>query len=227
LADIAPVPGTGGIDVDTLAAGWHGRPSSRRLILWPKAYDCTYSMALPVFEALKLSWERLRPCEIHMLVMTPETRAWFRTLPEEIRASCRVEERVPRARVLELMTRARVMLAPSLVDGTPNSMLEAMAAGALPVVSPLETIRPVVAHERNVLFARNLYPHELADALTRAMTDDQLVDEAATRNLELVRRLADRADIRRRVVAYYARLAAARREAEPTGVRRGGVGGAG
>ena len=42
------------------------------------------------------------------------------------------------------MTRARVMLAPSLVDGTPNSMFEAMASGALPIVSPLETIRDEV-----------------------------------------------------------------------------------
>ena len=82
------------------------------------------------------------------------------------------------------------MLAPSLVDGTPNSMFEAMAAGALPIVSPLETIRAIVEDARNVLFAGNLYPDEIAEALVRAMTDDSFVDEASTVNLDLVRRLA-------------------------------------
>ena len=105
------------------------------------------------------------------------------------------------------MTRARVMLAPSLVDGTPNSMFEAMAAGALPIVSPLETIRPLVEDEQNVLFARNLYPEEIAAALVRAMTDDALVDEAARRNLELVARIADRDEVRARVVKFYESLA--------------------
>lgn len=208
LSGIGTVPGTGGIDVGALSRGWHGRPSGRRLILWPKVYECPWSKALPVFEALKLCWERIRPCEVELLAMSPETQMWFWALPGEIRASCRPRERVPRAEVLELMTRARVMLAPTLVDGVPNSMYEAMAAGAFPVVSPLETIVPVVEAERNVLFARNLYPDEIADALVRAMTDDGLVDAAAERNLALVRGVADRAEIRGRVVGFYERLAA-------------------
>jgi len=95
------------------------------------------------------------------------------------------------------------MLAPSLIDGTPNTLFEAMATGAFPIVSPLETIRPLVKNGENVLFARNLYPEEIAQALLRAMVDDELVDTAARRNLELVRRLADRREIRNRVLEFY------------------------
>ena len=84
------------------------------------------------------------------------------------------------------------MLAPSLTDGIPNTLYEAMAAGAFPIVSPLDTIQPIVKNERNVLFARNLYPQEIAEALCRAMHDDELVDHAAERNLKLVRKIADR-----------------------------------
>ena len=124
---------------------------------------------------------------------------------------------IPRAELLGLMPRARVMLAPSLVDGVPNSMYEAMAAGAFPIVSPLETIRPVVENERNVLFARNLYAHEIAEALTRAMNDDALVDAAAARNLELVRRVADRSEVRARVLAFYEGLAAGGRGGHDSG----------
>jgi hypothetical protein len=210
LSRIGPVPGTGGIDVEALAQGWKGPTSKRRVILCPKVYECSWSKALPVYEALKLCWDRIQPCELHMLAMTEETRMHYWALPESIRQACRLSDRVPRGQALETMTSARVMLAPSLVDGTPNSMFEAMASGALPIVSPLETIRSIVQDGRNVLFARNLYPEEIAEALVRAMTDDSFVNEASSVNLDLVRRLADRDKIRERVLDFYQTLAEAK-----------------
>lgn len=203
VSSLGVVPGTGGIDVASCERRWISPPSKRRLIVWPKTYECPLSKALPVFEAIKLAWEQIRPCEIHMLASTPETRMWFQTLPEDVRRNCHLEDRIPRARALELMAQARVMLAPALSEGVPNSMFEAMAAGALPIVSPLETIRAVVENDRNVLFARNLYPQEIADALVKAMTDDVFVDAAAEANLELVSQLADREKIRPRVIQFY------------------------
>jgi glycosyltransferase involved in cell wall biosynthesis len=207
IASIAPVPGTGGIAIDALQQKWHGLTSTRRAIVWPKAYDSAWGKMHGVFEALKLCWDRIQPCEIHMLSMNAESRMWYWSLPEEIRRSSHPRERISRTEVLELMPSARVMLAPALIDGIPNSLYEAMASGAFPIVSPLETILPIVKQEENVLFGRTLYPHEIAEALTRAMTDDELVDAAAKRNLEVVRRLADRGAIRTRVIEYYERLA--------------------
>jgi glycosyltransferase involved in cell wall biosynthesis len=206
IAEIGEVPGTGGIDVEYLSKSWCGTPSERRLILWPKAFECNQSKALPVLEALRLSWDQMPPCEVHMLAIMPEVRMWFQTLPDRIRSRCTLSERLPRPEALELMTNARIMLAPTLSDGVPNSMLEAMAAGAFPIVSPLETIRPIVEDERNVLFARNLYPTEIAAALSRAMTDDVLVNRAAEANLTLVRQIANRAVIRPRVIEFYNKL---------------------
>jgi glycosyltransferase involved in cell wall biosynthesis len=99
-----------------------------------------------------------------------------------------------------------VLLIPSLVDGIPNSLYEAMAMGVLPIVSPLETICSLVKNEENVLFARNLYPQEIASALTLAMTDDALVERVAENNLKLVRKAADRMVIGKRVLDFYEHL---------------------
>jgi glycosyltransferase involved in cell wall biosynthesis len=208
LSPIGTVPGTGGVDVDLLRSFASGPPSSRQLAVWPKAYECPWSKALPVFEALTQHWHRLPPCEIHMLATVPETRMWFHALPPDIKRACRLDDRIPRDELLTLMGHSRVMLAPSLVDGTPNAMFEAMATGAFPILSPLETIRPLVRDARHVLFARNLYPDEIGHALARAMNDDHLVDDAAEENLALVRALADRATIRPRVIGLYESLAA-------------------
>lgn len=206
LAPIAPVPGTGGIDVESMRSKWQGLTSSRRSIVWPKAYDSAWGKMLPTFEALKMVWDKIQPCEIHMLSMNAESNMWYWSLPEEIRRSCRPRERVARAEVLELLPKARVMLAPTLIDGIPNSLYEAMACGAFPILSPIETVLPVVKNEQNVLFARNLYPNEIAEALARAMTDDALVDAAAQKNLELVSRTANRVLIRPRIIEFYERL---------------------
>jgi glycosyltransferase involved in cell wall biosynthesis len=206
VASIAPVPGVGGIDIEACHQQWQGPPSERRGIVMPKSYTSPWSLVLPVFEAIKLCWERIQPCEIHMLAATDDAIMWYWDLPEAIRRHCHITRRIPRQQVFDLMTTARVMLMPSLVEGVPNSLYEAMACGAFPVVSPLETITPLVENERNVLFCRNLYPEEIANALIRAMTDDELVDAAARRNLEVVRQHADRAQIRPRVIAYYREL---------------------
>lgn len=199
---ISPVPGTGGMDLSTNLSSLPAT-SKRRAILWPKAYDCEWSVALPVFEALKMVWEDIVPCRVYMLAMTAQTRKWFNALPDSIRAHCIADDRIPRSRVLELYKESRVLLAPSLVDGVPNSLYEAMAYGAFPVVSPLPTIVPVVEDGKNVIFARNLYPEEIASALRRAMTDDKLVDEASELNRELVTRIANRKTIAARVARYY------------------------
>ena len=61
VASIAPVPGTGGIDVESLLKKWQGAPSTRRTIVWPKAYDSAWSKMLPSFEALKLCWDKIQP----------------------------------------------------------------------------------------------------------------------------------------------------------------------
>jgi hypothetical protein len=199
-------PGTGGVNIERLRSLRTSPPSAQRTILIPKAYECTFSKVLPVFEALKLCWERISPCRVQMTAYNEESAAWYRTLPKHIRACCVLEQRIPHEQLLESMAHARILLAPSLIDGIPNTLYEAMATGAFPVFSPLDTIRDIVTEGTNILFARNLYPGEIADALVRAMTDDNLVDAAAEINLQLVRSLADRSQVRDDVVAFYRSL---------------------
>ncbi len=207
LSPLIPVPGTGGIDVAYLASLRTKQTSQSREIVFPKGYELMWSKCLPVFEAFRICWDRIAPCRIHILNTTPEVIAWFYALPAYIRECCTIHDRIPRRDFFSILANARVLLIPSLVDGVPNSLYEAMALGALPIVSPLEAIRSVVEDGKNVLFARNLFPQEIADTLTRAMTDNILVDQAVQNNLELVKRLADRSVIGERVVAYYESLA--------------------
>jgi hypothetical protein len=206
FASIVPVPGSGGMDLSGLSSATAPPSQRERMIVWPKAYECQWSKALPVLEAIQAAWKKVRPFEIHMLAVTPDVAEWVLAMPDEIRRHCHIYKRIPQQEVFSLLKRARIMLAPSLVDGVPNSLYEAMAFGAMPIVSPLATITPVVKQDENVLFARNLYPDEIAAALVRALTDDALVDGAAQNNLRLVEKIANRQTIRKQVINFYNKL---------------------
>jgi glycosyltransferase involved in cell wall biosynthesis len=193
-----------------LRASWSLLPSNRpRSVLCPKAYETISSKVLPIFEAIRLAWDRIAPVTFELLwLVQSDVQIWFnKTMPDHIKASCNLHGRLDREQVLTMLTNARVMLAPSLTDGIPNSMMEAMALGAFPIVSPLDTIIPVVKNEENVLFARNLYPEEIAAALVRAMQDDALVNRAAERNVACVDQLANRSRVRNAVIKYYMKIA--------------------
>ena len=205
LCPLTPVPGSGGIDVDELFSKWSNPSSARRLIVWPKSYETIWSKAMPVLFALKNVWDRIQPCEVYMLATNSEIKLWLSTLPIDMQAKMHAFDGIPRKAVLDIMVKSRVLIAPSLVDGVPNSLYEAMACGALPIVSPIPTITSVVG-EKNVLFANNLDQPGLEDAITKAMTDDKLVDEFAKRNLKLVKELADVKTIRQKTIDYYASL---------------------
>ena len=197
------VPGIGGVDVTGLGRMDRQPTARRRMLLWPKAYESPWSKGVPVLEALKLAWERIQPVEIQMLAVSSELASWVSLLPASMREHITLQERVPRQNVLALMARARVMLSPSLIDGTPNAMWEAMATGALPVVSPLATIVPLVRADENVLFARNLYPAEIAQAIIRAMTDDALAERIENNNRAAIDQLAGADHFRPKILQFY------------------------
>ncbi len=206
FAHISPIPGSGGVDVEWIKSQEKNLPSARRAIIWQRAYDLPWAKGTSVLEALKICWDRIQPCEVYMLNTSEEITAWIYTLSEEMRMKFIDYKVVSRVEFIKLLTQSRVMLAPSLVDGIPNSLYEAMAAGAFPIVSPLDTIRTVVTEPQNVLFAHNLYPEEIAAALVRAMNDDELVDQAAEANLQLVKKLADKNFLKNRLIEFYGNI---------------------
>jgi glycosyltransferase involved in cell wall biosynthesis len=76
-------------------------------------------------------------------------------------------------------------------DGTPNSLLEAMACGALPVVSGIASVREWIQDGINGLIVPAADPAAVATALGQALQDDALTHAARTENERLIRERAD------------------------------------
>lgn len=104
-------------------------------------------------------------------------------------------EVIPRLKyreLLELFARSRIAISASDVDGTPSFLIEAMAMGALPIHSDMESIREWIDNCTNGL----LFPVDDIPALTRcikkALEDDNLIENARNINWRITNERMDR-----------------------------------
>jgi glycosyltransferase involved in cell wall biosynthesis len=123
--------------------------------------------------------------------------------------------------VLSLFRLAEVSISITDRDGTPNSLLEAMAAGAIPVCGDLPSIREWVKPGRNGFLAAFNDPQSVANALRHALS----LSEAERRaiRIENGRIIATRAEYRSAgslAAEKYRKLVMDREEFTPAGPRR-------
>jgi glycosyltransferase involved in cell wall biosynthesis len=97
---------------------------------------------------------------------------------------------------------SRVSVSLSEHDGTPNTLLEAMACGALPVAGDIASVREWIRDGINGLLVSGLDPATAASALMRALTDGALIQAAREENERLIR---DRADYHSNMLAVESR----------------------
>lgn len=86
---------------------------------------------------------------------------------------------------------AQVMVSPSTHDGTPNSLLEAMACGVFPIAGDLESIREWITPGKNGLLVDPANANALAAAILQAFSESNLRAQAAQINQAII---AERAD---------------------------------
>ena len=103
--------------------------------------------------------------------------------------------------------RSQVTVSISEHDGTPNTLLEAMACGCFPVAGDLESIREWIEDGLNGLLIDPGNPTELADAVGKALSDVALRSKGVEHNLNLiVERKVTYAEVMARVEAFYRRI---------------------
>jgi glycosyltransferase involved in cell wall biosynthesis len=97
---------------------------------------------------------------------------------------------VPHEKVPDLLASADVYLSASLSDSTSVSLLEAMAAGAYPIVSDIPGNREWIKDGVNGSVVPIGDPLTLADKIVQALRSDELRKTAAKNNLELITKRA-------------------------------------
>ncbi|MCS6907230.1 MAG: glycosyltransferase family 4 protein [Anaerolineales bacterium] len=135
--------------------------------------------------------------------------------------------RLSRAEMALLFQQAAVTVSITEHDGTPNTLLEAMACGSFPIAGDLEPLREWITPGVNGALVSPADRQGLAETILWALSDEQLRQRACEINQELIDQRADYAKVMPQAQAFYRALVSSSprlrgRDGQPAGGRAGG-----
>ncbi len=202
-------PGGGGFDLQEMRALRQPGPVRSRRVIAVKGYQDRPegSRGLVAIEALRRCAPLPPGYEVVVYSAAPEVRAAGEQLEREAQIQLRFLPPVPHREMARLFGSARIAIGLATTDGTPNTMLEAMIAGAFPIQSDTISTREWIDGHNGLLVP----PEDagaLAEAILLALEDDALVDCAAELNAAVADARLERGKIREQVIQMYRRVMA-------------------
>jgi glycosyltransferase involved in cell wall biosynthesis len=208
------VPGGGGVDLYELhrplpqAPDWAKElPTDIPLLVNPRGFRPGSVRNDTFFRAIPLVLEREPRVMFACAAMQDQKEAmdWVEKL--KLKDHVRLLPYLPQPQLWDLFRRAQASISVSEHDGTPNSLLEAMAIGCLPIAGDIESIREWITPGVNGLLVEPSSPQSLAEAILLALANPGLRASAAEKNLEIIRRRAEINTVRASTAVFYQQLA--------------------
>jgi len=106
----------------------------------------------------------------------------------------------------DLYKRSRIVVSPSEHDGTPNTVLEAMACGCFPIAGDIDTIREWITPGFNGLVFNPSNPEDMAGSILLALKNAELLDRAREHNVSLVKEKAEYSSTMQKADEFYQEL---------------------
>jgi len=179
------LPASGGADFERFPEAGVA-PSSRREIV-VKGYHGWSGRAMHTLSALYLAASELAAYRVRVVLASDAVADAAARIASQSDLNIVIESwSGSHATALARLARARMMISIGISDGIGTTTLEAMALGAFPIVAATACVDEWL---RSGVDGMIVDPHDvaaLAQAITRAATDDALVDAAAVRNREVV-----------------------------------------
>jgi glycosyltransferase involved in cell wall biosynthesis len=135
-----------------------------------------------------------------------EAQGWVQRLGLE--AAVSLLPPLSRPQMAEAFRTAWAAVSPSVHDGTPNTLLEAMACGCYPVAGDLESLREWITPGENGALVHPGDPAALAAAVVQALRRPELRRAAQEINTRLIAERAEYGTVMRQAEAFYEALCA-------------------
>jgi glycosyltransferase involved in cell wall biosynthesis len=103
-----------------------------------------------------------------------------------IRSRTKLWPRLSQAQLWTVFKKSLIFVSPSIHDGTPNSLLEAMACGCFPVVGDTESMKEWIQTGVNGLLVDATDANSMAEAIVQGINQPALRNEAAKFNANLI-----------------------------------------
>jgi glycosyltransferase involved in cell wall biosynthesis len=171
-------------------------------IINPRGYRA-YVRNDTFFRSIPLVLEKRKDLKFLCPAMSYESEAhkWVRDLG--IDGNVDLLPRQSQAEMADLFRKSQIVLSPTTHDGTPNSLLEALACGCFPITGDIESIREWIEHGKNGLLIDPGNPEQLAEAVLHALESADLRRETFYHNQRLIDERAEYGQVMRKVKAFY------------------------
>ena len=209
------IPGNGGIslsDIRLIAEDGQARlswlPQNYHIIINPRGFrpgsvrNDTFFKSIPLVLA-KVPNTLFLCCS---MAGQPEALDWVSQL--KIEKNVVLLPTLKQADLWPLFQRAEASVSVSQHDGTPNSLLEAMALGCFPIAGDIESVREWIVPGKNGILIDPDSPEQLANAILCAIGNEPLRMAAAEQNRQLILTRAEKSVVSASLAAFYRQLAA-------------------
>jgi len=204
------LPGGGGVHVDLFYPGGRDAQLGAALsitmgcpvVINPRGIR-EYVHTEAFFQAIPLVL-RVYPEAVFLCIAMADSnlaRNWVSRLA--IERSVRLLPAVPHEDMATYFRFAAVAVSPSAHDGTPNTLLESMACGCLPVAGDIDSVREWITDGVNGLLCDPRDPSALACAIIRSLADDSFRAHARTHNGQVIAERAEYGAVMRSASAFY------------------------
>ena len=201
------VPGNGGIDLAEIENITQGiDPAVPWQVINPRGFrsgsvrNDTFFKSIPLILSLYPEVQFICP----WMAGQPEALSWVNRL--RILDNVSLLPMISQAELWREFARSLVSVSVSEHDGTPNSLLEAIAIGCLPVCGDIESIREWIRNGENGILVDPADAYALAEAVQRGIMDEEFRRAAAARNREIIRERAEITIVRQKVAEFYQRM---------------------
>lgn len=195
-------PGNGGIQTELFFPPTGESSSRQNTIINPRGVR-SYIRNDTFFAAIPRVLARFPQARFICLGMDGETKAQEWVDKFEIKSGVELLPKVPRFEMADLFRSAAISISPSTHDGTPNTLLEAMACGCYPIAGDLESVREWIQPGINGSLINPADPEALADAVVHAIGNLELRQKAAEINYRQIIEKAEYKSVMQRALKFY------------------------
>jgi glycosyltransferase involved in cell wall biosynthesis len=203
--EVLPVfPNTGGFQKSEIAKySSSGVTSARRLIML-KGYQHWAGRALVGLRALARCADLLKDFEIAIYVASEDVALAAKLFSHDTGIPTRlIPLGTPHEEILKLHGQARISIGLSISDAISTSLLEAMAMGSFPIQSWTSCANEWLVDGETGMLVPPEDPEVVEQAIRRALTDDNLVNAAAKKNLDTILERAEYSMLKKKAIAMY------------------------
>lgn len=187
-------------------------PPSKRKKIFLKGRDNTYGedpigRAMLAINAFDECSDLLSDFEIVIAQPSNSIKDRIRTLSLDKKIKVKLLKYESYYTILSLLKESRLFISLTSNDGLPSSLVEAMTYGAFPIHSDLESIREWIYQGKNGFLVPITRTEDPKKYLEIALQDDDMVDHAASMNIQIIEALLSERVIKPRTIDMYSKVA--------------------